>query len=305
MSVTGGDRRPRRTCRASGRRLARTARGRRQDDAAAASSPTAPPHGGTRARPASRAAAVRPATPVTGQRTSAPSSVRAPAPSPRRSPPRTAAVALEHLGRNVPGDAASRRSSTRRRSRRRRRSSRPRPSAAPRRAARAGLGRSEREPELAAAVEDERRDRPLVRREQVGREALLERAREALGPAVAARRGTCRRGSRDRGADRHLEPLPSPPPPRAPGPRRTRSARRNRAAGVREPHTVEHATQWGRLESRGRARGARWRPGQGDATRPSCSRTTAGAVPARPRTRPPTGTDACLRTPARSLRRAG
>ena len=174
--------------------------------------------------------------------------------------------------------------------------------ARPDQAARAGLGGREREPERATAVEDELRNRPLVRGEQVGREALREGPAEALGPPLPARGGrTGRHESPGRG--RRPSPRarrPRPPPPRAPGRRRTRSARRSGERGAREPppgrgRAGAAADSRTRGQSRAQLAG---RPGQGD--RQPAPRAPGGRPapcrrgPARPH---PSGMDACLRTP--------
>ena len=112
--------------------------------------------------------------------------------------------------------------------------------------------------------------------EEVDVDLEVARADRRLDPvAVAARRGERLRDGRlarrRRGAARG-----APAPPRA---RAAAAAARSRARAARA-----------RCSSRGG-------PGSVTATQPPAASTSAGAVPARPTTTAPSGTDACLRTP--------
>ena len=169
--------------------------------------------------------------------------------------------------------------------------------------ARARLGRRERQARV-AAERRARSPRPAARRrgEEVvrerGSERFLERGRRALG-AWLDERG--RRGSRSRGrrpSPRARSPLRPPPRARARPP--TRSGRRSGGRGARRPGPRERGAH--RRGSRARSARAAAAPPAARAARPrrgrSCSRRTAGAVPASPSETAPSGSDACLRTPA-------
>ena len=155
-------------------------------------------------------------------------------------------------------------------------------------------------PRSRQSVEHDRLDRRRSRGEHV----LCERRARAPPPA----RRTClgagldergRRGSRSRARRSSPRPRrrrrrPRRAPPRRPTPRRRRSAARAaRAARARASRRRSGAVSSAIGQS---CRSSRGGPGASrDAA--SSARTSAGAVPARPTTTAPSGTDACLWTP--------
>ena len=184
---------------------------------------------------------------------------------------------------------ASPRPRTRRRRRGRRRSS-PGTSRQPRRDEPAGarLGGRERQPARAAEREHELLDRPLVAREQVPLERL-ERAPPRARPRAASAPGSTTRStwiSKSRAQIVASTPSPSPPASRE-RPRDRRLARAEEAehAPCRAASRARAAARHGLRLERARPEPLQLarRPGQhdDDAT-PSCSRTSPGAVPARP-----------------------
>ena len=173
-------------------------------------------------------------------------------------------------------------------------------------AAGARLRRREREPALAAEVEHELLDRSLVLGEQVPLERLARarrRARRRAPRRPARRRG--RRGSRSRA--RRSSPRPRRrrrPPPRAPARPPTRSRRRSAARAARGGASRASTRRTGSVSSaRGHSRcSSLGGPGQhdDDARRRRRARAPAPCPRARP-TSAPSGSVACLRTPAREV----
>ena len=262
----------------------------------------APRRAGRRARPASpRVPPPGPATPVTATATSAPSRSRAPAAIAAAASAETAPCSVEHSRRDaelarltsfayatIPAEEDVARAGTRRQ---------------PRRDEPAGarLGGREREPARHGRA-PERSPRPAARPRRTGTARAARQARSsrpASASAPARRRG--RRGSRSRGRRRS-------PPPRPLAAGRPRAPRDGRLA-----HAVEAESAANRRSLRARARartGSRLDgvcataaaarsagPGKATATHVPVSRTTPGAVPARPRDSAPSGSDACFVTP--------